>query len=151
MGNIIMKTIDIGKYKKFYIHTYFDDKSNPWFNANSICKILKFDNPNEAIKKHVHENDRVSREIIDSFDQFKNIYYINQAGLYDIIYANVNPEAKKFEKWITYKVSALIHRYHLYGVDVDKDEDEIEDSKINYKNIIKTKIFKWLSFSKGEN
>ena len=43
-----------------------DEKGEPLFSANEVCDILGFVNPRTALANHVHEDDVLKQDVIDS-------------------------------------------------------------------------------------
>ena len=75
----------------------------PWFVSKDIASILGYKDTSGALKKHVLEEDKLSRHFDDS-GQNRNMYIINESGLYSLILSSKLPNARKFKKWVTGEV-----------------------------------------------
>lgn len=110
-----------------------DDKGNIWFVANDIAEMLGYGNPREALSKHVDTEDVTKRDTLtDGGTQEMN--YINESGMYALIFGSQKEEARKFKRWVTGEVLPSIRREGYYGQAVEqiKNRDkEIREALIN--------------------
>lgn len=91
-----------------------------WFNANDVCKALEYKNSREALRKHVDSDDVTKRDTIlnTGLGDYKGeINYINESGLYSLIFGSKLEKAKKFKKWITSEVLPSIRKHGAYATD----------------------------------
>ena len=112
------------KYDEIKIYIAFEDNINePWFQANNICKILKYIRPRNAISEHVNEKDRkpLDELVKDYKSLYKNVQghtvFINETGLYSLIFSSRMEEAKKIREWITHDVLPQIRKYGEYKIE----------------------------------
>lgn len=56
----------------------------PWFVGKDVAKILGYNDTSDALKKHVDEEDKLTRRFADS-GQNREMYVINESGLYSLI------------------------------------------------------------------
>lgn len=90
-----------------------DDTRQPWFNANDVCEALEMGNPWQAVKTHVDPEDLQKMEALTAGGrQAQN--YVNESGLYALIFGSTKPEAKKFKKWVTSEVLPTIRKTGTY-------------------------------------
>lgn len=87
----------------------------PWFCANDVCEILKHSNPWKAISDHVDEDDLTKREVIDALGRSQEMNFINEAGVYALIFGSTLPEAKAFKRWVTHEVLPQLRKVGFYG------------------------------------
>ena len=85
----------------------------PWFIANDVATVLGYNNPRDALKKHVDDEDRATVAICDG-RQIRNVNAINESGLYSLILSSKLPSAKKFKHWVTSEVLPQIRRTGTY-------------------------------------
>lgn len=66
-----------------------------WFKAVDVCNVLEMSDPNNAMR--MLENDEKTRI------KYGGIAYnfVNESGLYNIIFRSNMPKAKAFRKWVT--------------------------------------------------
>ena len=87
----------------------------PWFAGKDVALVLRYSNPQKAIRDHVDEADRTVNE---SFTVHGTpITLINESGLYSLIMCSKLPEAKAFKRWITHDVIPMIRKTGCYMTD----------------------------------
>lgn len=95
----------------------------PWFNANTVCSILDYGNPSQAVKSHVDAEDLQKLEALTpGGKQLTN--HINEAGLYALILGSEKPEAKTFKRWVTHEVLPSIRKTGGYTAPQAKKADD---------------------------
>lgn len=98
-----------------------------WFGATEAAKALSFSNPYTAVPNHVDEDDLTDQEVIDSLGRKQNKKFINESGLYSLIFGAAkqgnNPEiqakAKAYKRWVTSEVLPTIRRTGGYVANDD--------------------------------
>lgn len=84
----------------------------PWFVGKDVALILKYTNPQKAIRDHVDEEDRTVNE---SFTvNGTPIVLISESGLYSLIMCSKLPTAKAFKRWVTNEVLPDIRKHGMY-------------------------------------
>ena len=86
----------------------------PWFNANDVCKALNLVNPRKAITDHVDEEDVSKRYTLTRGGQQES-NFVNESGLYALIFGSGKPRAKRFKRWVTSEVLPTIRKIGSYG------------------------------------
>lgn len=86
----------------------------PWLVGKDIADNLGYSDPQKAIKMHVDEDDKLTRQIVVS-GQNRNIIIINESGLYSLILSSKLPSAKAFKRWVTSEVLPAIRKHGTYG------------------------------------
>lgn len=51
-------------FNEIAFHIIIDRKGNIWFNANKLCRILKYKDPKDALRKHADKQDKTYLENI---------------------------------------------------------------------------------------
>lgn len=100
------------------------------FGAVEAARSLSFGNPYDAIKNHVDEDDLAVHEVIDRLGRKQQKKFINESGLYSLIFGAAkqgnNPEikerAKKFKRWVTSEVLPSIRKTGSYSVGIDETQ-----------------------------
>lgn len=93
----------------------------PWFNAEDVCKALGYLNPWQALVDHVDDEDRNTLRITEGKKGNPNRNFVNESGLYALIFGSSKPKAKRFKRWVTSEVLPTIRRtgeYRMGGVPV---------------------------------
>lgn len=89
----------------------------PWLVGKDIALILKYTNPQKAIRDHVDPEDRT---VNDSFTVNGTMAtLINESGFYSLVIASKMPEAKRFKRWVTADVLPTIRRTGGYVANED--------------------------------
>ena len=88
----------------------------PWFVGKDVAEILGYKDTSDAMRRHVDDEDKLTRCFTDS-GQSREMYVINESGLYSLILSSKLPTAKRFKRWVTSEVLPAIRRHGLYAVD----------------------------------
>ena len=96
----------------------------PWFVGKDVVNILKYQNGNRDIHRHVDEDDR---KMVDGKTQYRfgielgqrGGWLINESGLYSLIISSKLPTAKKFKHWVTSEVLPSIRKNGGYIAEQD--------------------------------
>jgi prophage antirepressor-like protein len=109
-------------FKSQQITVVSDEENNPWFNGNEVAKILGYFDTKKAIKKIPIPEDVLERQKIRggtspplTFNE-KTTLYINESGLYALIFSSKLPVAREFTRWVTSEVLPSIRKqgeFHL--------------------------------------
>ena len=95
-----------------------DDK--PYFVGKDVAKALGYTDPNQTIRDHVDEEDRLNSKTQSHFDfelGQRGGWLINESGLYSLILSSKLPSAKAFKRWVTSEVLPTIRETGTYTVD----------------------------------
>ncbi|WP_424214800.1 BRO family protein [Streptomyces sp. BI20] len=83
----------------------------PWFVAADVATILGYSRTNDAVRKHVDEEDRGTTSIRRSTSGGNpNVATVNESGLYALIFGSKLPAAKDFKRWVTGEVLPSIRK-----------------------------------------
>lgn len=97
------------------IRTVINENSEPLFCASDVCKALGYANGRDAVAKHVSEDDVAKCDIIDSLGRTQSASFVNESGLYSLIFGSKLDTAKAFKKWVTSEVLPTIRKYGVYA------------------------------------
>ena len=86
-----------------------------WFCAGDVCKILDIQNGRDVVAK-LEIYDVEKSDIIDRLNRKQQVSFVNEAGLYEIIFKSTKPEAKLFKRWIFEEVLPQIRKTGTYAV-----------------------------------
>lgn len=138
-----MKELKIFDNKEFgKIRTILDENNEPWFVGKDVAEILQYKDTSDALKRHVENEDKLTRCFTDS-GQSRKMYVINESGLYSLIFSSKMDKAKEFKRWVTSEVLPAIRRDGGYMVanQGDSDEDILSRAMIiAKKNIERLKL-----------
>ena len=89
-----------------------------WFRGKDIAKALGYEKTRNAILKHVNDDDKSILEDLRRGPQirapFKNeqgvSIFINESGLYSLIFGSKLESAKVFKRWVTSEVLPSIRK-----------------------------------------
>ncbi len=85
----------------------------PWFVGKDVAITLGYKDTSDALKKHVDKEDKLSRRFADS-GQNREMYVINESGLYSLILSSKLPSAKEFKHWVTSEVLPSLRKHGAY-------------------------------------
>ncbi len=91
-------------------------EGEPYFVGKDIAEVLGYSDVSKSIKMHVDNEDKLTRQFVVS-GQNRNMYIINESGLYSLILSSKLPQAKRFKHWVTAEVLPSIRRHGMYATD----------------------------------
>ncbi|MFR5610394.1 MAG: Bro-N domain-containing protein [[Clostridium] innocuum] len=100
--------------------------NEPWFVGKDIAIVLGYSNTNDALSKHVDDEDKMMGSqnatpyIIDSKGRKQYPTFINESGLYALIFGSKLPRAKEFKHWVTSVVLPEIRKTGSFNNNVDE-------------------------------
>lgn len=115
---MIFENVDFGE-----IRTIKND-GEPWFCGKDVAKALGYNNASDAIYKHVDDEDKMfimlKRTDMQNGDVKRGktkTVFVNESGLYALIFGSKLESAKKFKHWITSDVIPSIRKHGVYATD----------------------------------
>lgn len=85
----------------------------PWFRAQHICDLLGIQNGRRVLSS-LDEDEKLLYEIRTA-GQSRKVNFVNESGLYAIIFKSNKPNAAKFRKWVTKEVIPTIRKTGSFG------------------------------------
>ena len=85
----------------------------PRFIGRDVARILGYANPNDALAKHVDEEDKGVAKC-DTPGGVQELAVINESGLYSLVLSSKLPNAKQFKHWVTAEVLPSIRKHGAY-------------------------------------
>lgn len=107
------------------IRTLADEANEPMFCAADVCKALGYVNPRKAVADHVGEDDVTKRDTIDNLGRTQSASFVNESGLYSLIFGSKLDSAKAFKRWVTSEVLPAIRKTGGYLAAKDDDTPEM--------------------------
>jgi prophage antirepressor-like protein len=86
-----------------------------WFIAKDCCDILEISDTSQAMERL--DGDEKELRKLNLTGQERDIWTVNEFGLYSLILASNKPEAKTFKRWITHEVLPAIRKAGRYSTD----------------------------------
>ena len=127
-------------------------KDEVWFKAKEVALLLGYLDPGRSIRQNVDPEDRISLEkligkgecyltpsLVSNFQG--STLYLNESGLYSLIFGSKLESAKAFKRWITKDVLPSIQKTGRY-IEPPPWRELNNDYGINhkYKNTLTFKI-----------
>ena len=99
----------------------------PWFNATDITTALGYRNSRDAICKHVAREDSrlFLKSQIATLEDFPNrgLTFVNESGLYALIFGSKLESAQRFKHWVTSEVLPAIRRTGGYQMQAPQGKE----------------------------
>jgi len=86
----------------------------PWFVVMDVCQAIEIVDARRAASR-IEEADR-RQTPVSSSGQDRQMWVVNESGLYELIFASNKPEARRFRRWVTSEVLPQIRRTGGYSV-----------------------------------
>lgn len=90
----------------------------PWFAGFDVADALGYKNQSDAIAKHVEDEDKqtVLKSQITTLAEIPNrgLTFVNESGLYALIFGSKLETAKRFKHWVTSEVLPAIRKTGSY-------------------------------------
>ena len=111
------------------LKSFIDKNQKIYFIGKDVAKILGYQDTNQAIRKHVDEEDRkyFPVETMGYSKQGRPPVIIIESGFYSLVLSSKLESAKKFKRWVTSEVLPSIRKFGYY---------KLFDSRINQRVII---------------
>lgn len=84
-----------------------------WFIGKEVAEKLGYTDTDQAIRKRVFDEDKLTRRF-DGSGQNRKMTIINESGLYSLILSSKLPSAKDFKHWVTSEVLPSIRKNGAY-------------------------------------
>ncbi len=88
----------------------------PWFVGKDVAAALGYSDTVNALKKHVEYEDKImgcqntTPSVADSLGRMQYPTWINESGLYSLIFGSRLEGAKRFKHWVTSEVLPAIRK-----------------------------------------
>lgn len=89
----------------------------PYFVGLDIATALGYKRARSAIATHVHEDDALKRGGVDTLGRSSEMTFINESGMYALIFGSKLPSAKQFKRWVTSDILPTIRKHGMYATD----------------------------------
>jgi prophage antirepressor-like protein len=118
-----------------------------YFCAKDVCNILEINNTKQALSR-LEKDDVILNDITDSLGRKQKTSFINESGLYELIFSSRKTEAKQFKKWVFNEILPQIRKTGKFEIqppkidsqfllqlsqEMAKKEQLIEEQKVTIK------------------
>lgn len=92
----------------------------PWFVGKDVAAALGYEDTVNALKKHVDSEDKImgcqnaTPSITDSMGRIQYPTWINESGMYALIFGSKLESAKRFKHWVTSEVLPALRKTGHY-------------------------------------
>ena len=94
-----------------------------WFVGKDVAGALGYAKPLGAVSTHVEKDDSLKRGLMDSLGREQETIFINESGLYALIFGSKLDSAKKFKKWVTSEVLPAIRKNGSYTMPISTNDN----------------------------
>lgn len=88
--------------------------NEPWFVGKDVADALGYSAARNAIAAHVDGEDKLTHQISAS-GQKRDVTFINESGIYSLVFGSKLPSAKEFKHWVTHDVLPTIRKHGAYA------------------------------------
>lgn len=120
-----MMVFDNNEFGK--IRTILRD-GEPWFAAVDVCRALTIANTSDAMDS-IDEGDRMTIGNNDGALYPSPMNFINEAGLYTLVFQSRKPSAKVFRRWVTHDVLPSIRKHGMYATDALLNDPDLLEAQ----------------------
>ena len=103
-------------------------EGEPWFAAKDVCEVLDIKNNRDAIR--ALDDDEKGVVSTDTLGGKQELTFVNESGMYALIFQSRKPQARAFRKWVTGEVLPSLRKYGYYvapGAQLtDEQREELE-------------------------
>ena len=127
------------------IRTATDEHGEVWFCAKDVCEVLDISWSSMTLE-NMPENWFMVINLITIKGE-RDAYFINEAGLYHLIFRSNKPKAKDFANWVCETVLPEIRKTGFFGaisikdqINISKQIDSISLQIVNSSNAYRRKL-----------
>ena len=134
-------------------------RDNIWFKAKQVALLLGYLDPGRSIRQNVDPEDRISLEKLigkggggggespppPSYSNFRgSMLYLNESGLYSLIFGSKLESAKAFKRWVTKDVLPSIRKTGRYDYCINHEYNNTLTFKIENEMDLQVKVVSFL-------
>lgn len=93
-----------------------------YFVGKDVAEALGYSAARNAIATHVDADDKLTHQISAS-GQKRDVTFINESGVYALIFSSKLPKAKEFKHWVTSEVLPSIRKTGSYSIQSENRSD----------------------------
>lgn len=145
MNNQLQTLANPFQFTDLDIRTATDEHSEVWFCAKDVCEALDISWSSMTLE-NMPENWFMVINLITIKGE-RDAYFINEAGLYHLIFRSNKPKAKDFANWVCETVLPEIRKTGFFGaidikdqISISKQIDSISLQIVNTQNAFRRKL-----------
>lgn len=110
-----MEKLQVAATERFgFLRGVYEPKTGEvWLIGKDVAYALGYKDTDQAIRKHVDPEDKLPRRF-DGSGQEREAIFINESGVYALIFGSKLPTAKAFKHWVTSEVLPSIRKEGYY-------------------------------------
>jgi len=105
---LLAETSAVVKFMGQEVETVCDDRNEPWFVAADVCTILGLDDTRAALRP-LGDDEKLTGLLIRS-GQGREVWLVNEPGLYRLVFTSRKPEAEAFKTWVFHVVLPALRK-----------------------------------------
>ncbi len=125
-----MNKLEVFKNQEFGEVRTITIDNEPYFVGKDVAEILGYSRPDHAINNHVDNEDKLMYQI-DTLGQKRQMFIINESGLYSLILSSKLPNARRFKRWVTSEVLPTIRKHGMYAINELIDNPDLGIAALN--------------------
>jgi anti-repressor protein len=90
------------------VRVLIDQNAKEWFLAKDVCDVLEISNSRDTVSRL--DNDQKLVSVVTTSGQKREMTFVSEAGLYELIFTSRKPEARAFKKWVFEEVLPTIRK-----------------------------------------
>lgn len=113
--------------------------NEPWFVGKDVAEVLGYAKPLNAIAQHVDKDDSLKQGLTDSLGRQQKTIFVNESGLYALIFGSKLESAQKFKRWVTSEVLPALRKTGQYQVKELSGSELMAKALIEAQNVLAAK------------
>jgi anti-repressor protein len=113
--------------------------SEPWFVGKDVAEVLGYAKPLNAIAQHVDKDDSLKQGLTDSLGRQQKTIFVNESGLYALIFGSKLESAQKFKRWVTSEVLPTLRKTGQYQVKELSGQELMAKALIEAQSVLAAK------------
>ena len=127
-------------------------KDDIWFRGRDVARSLGYEKTRNAILRHVEDEDKTTLEVLKRGAPFQGppehgqavTIFINESGLYSLIFGSRLESAKVFKRWVTKDVLPSIRKTGRYDYCMNHKYSNMLTFKIENEMDLHVKVISFL-------
>ena len=115
-------------------------KDEPWFAAKDVCELLGLDDSRQAVSRLDDDEKGVINS--DTLGGKQELTFVNESGMYALIFQSRKPQARAFRKWVTGEVLPSLRKYGYY---VDPGAQLTDEQREELERVMMGRMRRYLS------
>lgn len=109
------------QFEAFDVRTAVDENDNVWFCAKDVCAVLDIVWKGASASLENMPEEWLMVWNLQTIQGERDAYFVNESGLYWLIFRSNKPKAREFANWVLGDVLPQIRKQGFYGTLPTKD------------------------------